>query len=146
MEKALDMWPSIKAKIDAGEDPKKVPTTVDIPAFYNIKYKTFCHRINGRTAAKGHARGGARRGRVFTVGTCGNSYERAHQSLYFKHYLQLPVLLSRTRFMQDHHIFKQNYFPLWLHNRIYCSHHYNLSQVLDQPRLVFRMCQQSARY
>ena len=57
-------------------------------------------------------------------------------SLYFKHYLQLPVLLSRTRFMQDHNIFKQNYFPLWLHNRIYCSHHYNLSQVLIQPRLI----------
>ena len=87
MEKALDIWQSIKAKIDAGEDPKKFPTTVDIPAFYNIKYKTFCHRINGRTAAKGHASGGARRGKVFTVGTCGNSYERAHQSLYLKHYL-----------------------------------------------------------
>ena len=42
-------------------------------------------------------------------------------------------VLSRTRFMQDHNIFKQNYFRLWLHNRIYCSHHYNLSQVLDQP-------------
>ena len=129
MKKALDMWPSIKAKIDVGEDPKKLPTTVDIPAFYNIKYNTFCHRINGRTAAKGHASGGARRGRVFTVGTCGNSYERAHQSLYFKHYLQLPVLLSRTRFMQDHHIFKQNYFPLLFHNRIYKQNLNSMSMV-----------------
>ena len=77
------MLQSIKAKIDAGEDPKELATTVDIPAFYNIKYKTFCHHINGRTAAKGHASGRARRGRVFTVGICGNSYERAHQSLYF---------------------------------------------------------------
>ena len=85
MENALDMWQSIKAKIDGGEDPKNLPTTVDIPAFYNIKYKTFCHHINGMTAAKGHASGGARRGWVFTVVTCGNSYERAHQSLYFKH-------------------------------------------------------------
>ena len=78
MEKALDMWQSIKAKIDAGEDPKNLPTTVDIPAFYNIKYKTFCHRINGMTAAKGHASGGAKRGRVFTVVTCGNSYRFSH--------------------------------------------------------------------
>ena len=68
MEKALDMWQSIKGKIDAGEDPKKLPTRTDIAAFYQIKYKTFCHRVNGRTAAKGHASGGARRGRVFTVG------------------------------------------------------------------------------
>ena len=45
-------------------------------------------------------------------------------------------VLSRTRFMQEHHICKHNYFRLWLHNRIYCSHHYNLSQVLDQPRLI----------
>ena len=94
MEKALDMWQSNKAKIDAGEDPKKLPTRTDIAAFYKIKYKTFCHRINGRTAAKGHASGGARRGRVFTVGMCENSYKRSHQSLYFKHYLKASVLVS----------------------------------------------------
>ena len=42
---------------------------------------------------------------------------------------------NRSRSLQDHHIFKQIYFHFWLHNRIYCAHHYNLSQLLIQPRL-----------
>ena len=40
----------------------------EVADVYKIKYKTFCHCINGRTAAKGHASGGTRRRRVFTVG------------------------------------------------------------------------------
>ena len=45
-----------------------LPTRAEVAALYKINYKTFCHRVNGRTAAKGHASGGARRGRIFTVG------------------------------------------------------------------------------
>ena len=68
MEKVLTVWQSIQRWIDVGENPKTLPMRAEVANVYKIKYKTFCHCINGRTAAKGHASGGARRGRVFTVG------------------------------------------------------------------------------
>ena len=68
MEKALNIWRNIQSRINAGDSAKMLPTRAEVAALYKINYKTFCHRVNGRTAAKGHASGGARRGRIFTVG------------------------------------------------------------------------------
>ena len=68
MEKALTMWQAVEQKIKAGYDPKTQPSRAEIARFYEIPYKTLCHRINGRTSAPGHASGGARRGKIFTVG------------------------------------------------------------------------------
>ena len=68
MEKALEVWRAIQRRIDSGDSPKNLPTRAEVAGLYHITYKTFCHRINGRTKAKGHASGGARRGRIFTVG------------------------------------------------------------------------------
>ena len=99
MEKALNVWRAIQTRIDSGDSPKMLPTRAEVAALYHITYKTFCHRINGRTKAKGHASGGARRGRIFTVGKyimykgddtiviSTNIYEISRQSLYFDHYL-----------------------------------------------------------
>ena len=68
MEKALNIWRNIQSRINSGDSAKMLPTRAEVAALYKINYKTFCHRVNGRTAAKGHASGGARRGRIFTVG------------------------------------------------------------------------------
>ena len=101
MEKALEVWRAIQRRIDSGDSPKNLPTRAEVAGLYHITYKTFCHRINGRTKAKGHASGGARRGRIFTVGKyiminmrvmtriIMKDSQSTPQSLYFNHYLQL---------------------------------------------------------
>ena len=150
MEKALNIWRNIQTRINSGDSAKMLPTRAEVAALYKINYKTFCHRVNGRTAAKGHASGGARRGRIFTVGKyimykgddtivrSTNIYERSQQSLYFRHYLQLTDMLwmtTGTRSLQDQHIFSKHSTRFWITKQNYCSDPYNLNQVLIQTRL-----------
>ena len=63
---------------------------------------------------------------------CGSSCKRSHQSLYYKYYLQFPVLLSMTSelsYWSTSTSFQIYFCSNQLYNRNYCSYHSNHSQV-----------------